>query len=280
MRHIFTVDVEDWYHGFAPSIGIPARYPKRLPYGMNPLLDLLDEFNVKATFFWLTSHALEYPELLKETIRRGHEIGSHGNDHLPLSQLSVGEIKREIRTSVLTLEDKSGIKVECFRAPYFSITKKQWWIFDILCENGISYDSSILPMNHWRTGISGYRHEIHTIMTGNGQVVEVPITTRSFRGFHFPTSGGGYFRIYPYQLTKKNLTHQAMISQPAVFYIHPWEIDTSQPKITNIHPSYILHYLGMNSVHNKLRRMLHDHSFGPLMQIANRYTTHYQEPIP
>ena len=280
MQHIFTVDVEDWYHGFPPSFGLGIVSQKRLNKGMNILLDTLDEFKVKATFFWLASHAREYPTLLKDTFDRGHEIGCHGNDHIPIYEMSPARFSSDIHSALEILSQHIGNPISCFRAPYFSLRSDTLWAVEILIEHEILFDSSILPIRHWRTGIPDAKDEIHIIETQSGSLIEVPITTTSVAGKKLPTAGGGYFRAYPYWLTDRNISESEISGKPAVFYIHPWELDKDQPRINGHSIPKFMHYLGIEATYQKLRKLLHYHEFGPLMQIASSHMpTTIKEPV-
>src|SRR5438093_1580446 len=132
MRHIFTIDVEDWYHGFPPAYSVSAPHEKRLEIGMRFLLDALEESDTRATFFWLGSEAKLYSELLKETVARGHEIGCHGLAHVPIYMMTPQDFERDAKEALSILENISGIGVQCYRAPYFSIRHDTLWALEIL----------------------------------------------------------------------------------------------------------------------------------------------------
>lgn len=271
MQHIFTVDVEDWYHGFAPSFPVPPPKYNRLEFGMNILLDALDGVGAKATFFWLGCCAEKYPALLKETLRRGHEIGCHGFDHAAIYTLSPRTFDNQTRQSIEIISHISGEPIRAYRAAYFSVRHDTIWALEILAANGITHDSSILPMRHWRTGMPGESDSIHQINTPNGPIIEVPISVRSFGKFRIPTSGGGYFRAYPYNLTKRNIAVREREEQPAVFYTHPWEFDTEQPQNIGSGITRKLHYMGISKSETKLQRLLSDYHFAPLSHVANEW---------
>ncbi len=269
MRHIFTVDVEDWYHGFPPDYSVPQPRVRRLESGMRFLLDSLEEAGVKATFFWLASEASLFPQLLRESLERGHEIGSHGLRHSPIFKMSPAAFSADTDQALSIISDITGSAVFCYRAPYFSINNNTFWALEILASFGITHDSSILPMRHWRTGMPEVRDHIQIISTPSGSITEVPITTRSFFGLQIPICGGGYFRAYPYKLSSANIKLRASFERPAVFYIHPWELDPHHPYVNQHTVIDRMHYLGLGKTQSKLKRLLRDHSFGPLIDIAN-----------
>lgn len=266
MKNIFTVDVEDWYQGFPPRVRLNGSPEKRLAYGMHRLLDLLDAQHVRATFFWLGECARDHPSLLQETARRGHEIGCHGYSHTSLFTHTPATFRLELARALETITSLTGKAVQCFRAPYFSIVKETWWALEILREHGILYDASIMPMVHWRTGIPGYNDRIGIVSTSAGNIIEAPVTVIRRFGKLLPTSGGGYFRLYSYDLTQKHIRHKNQLGQPAMFYIHPWELDPDQPPVT-FSPT---HYLGLTTTAQKLSALLTEQSFGPLMHICDQ----------
>lgn len=270
MKHIFTVDVEDWYHGFDPLYSVPPPHTSRLEIGMRYLLDMLEKFNTKATFFWLASEAEKYSALLRGTVAAGHEIGCHGLVHTPLYSLPPAKFLRDTSKALSIIENISGKQVRCYRAPYFSIRSDTWWALEILASLGIEFDSSILPMKHWRTGMPLEQDTIHSIQTPSGFITEVPITTRKIFHQRIPVSGGGYFRAYPYELTRRNIAHRALSDKPAVFYIHPWEFDPEHPKMSKGGFMKFTHYLQLESTRKKLYKLLEDHSFVPLMETAKQ----------
>ncbi len=236
---------------------------------MRFLLDSLDEAGVQATFFWLASEASLYPQLLRESLERGHEIGSHGLDHSPIFKMTPAEFSADTDQALSIISGITGNAVRCYRAPYFSINNNTFWALEILASFGITHDSSILPMHHWRTGMPGVRDHIQLISTPSGPIIEVPVTTRSFFGIRIPVSGGGYFRAYPYKFSSANIKLRTTIKRPAVFYIHPWELDPEHPNVNQHAVIDRMHYLGLGKAQNKLKRLLRDHSFGPLINIAN-----------
>jgi polysaccharide deacetylase family protein (PEP-CTERM system associated) len=268
MKHIFTVDVEDWYHAFPASVFKAHTSAHRLEVGMRVLLDLLEEYDVRATFFWLGTCARQYPTLLKEVKNRGHEIGCHGFGHDPIFTVSPQRFQSDITKALSIISDLTGESVKCFRAPNFSIRHDTFWALEILISLGIEYDSSILPLWHWKTGMFGYRDDIHKIETPSGSIMEVPITKRSFAGLDIPVTGGGYFRAYPYILSRSNIRQHERHDKPIVFYIHPWELDREHPRLAGIRFSKIVHYTGLQYVAERLHRLLREFSFGPLEEIA------------
>jgi len=282
MEHIFTVDVEDWYHGFPPEYPITSDRAPRLEQGMNFLLDALEETGAQATFFWVGREAEAYPALVRATARRGHEIGCHSYEHRPIFRQSPKEFEADTSKAVDVITEITGNKVVCYRAPFFSIRNDTSWALEILASLGITHDSSILPMRHWRTGMPEANPSIHHIPTSAGTIIEVPVAIRSILGLKIPASGGGYFRIYPYELTKRNIAAFEAKSIPAVFYTHPWEMDEGHPHLPGFGIREMMHYAGLRSARVKLIKLLRSFSFGPMKKTADLFLAEHQqiEPIP
>jgi polysaccharide deacetylase family protein (PEP-CTERM system associated) len=270
MKHIFTVDVEDWHNAFAPNVFLGHTSFRRLEIGTRILLDLLEQRHVKATFFWLGSCAKQYPSLLKEVQSRGHEIGCHGYGRYAVYDMSRESFFKETAEALSVISDLTGEPVRIFRALNFTLRRDTFWALEMLISLGIEYDSSIFPMWHWSSGIPRYQDDIHKLQTPSGSIIEVPITKRSFAGLDIPATGGGYFRAYPYSLTRSNICHRESLSKPVVFYIHPWELDREHPRLAGLEFSKVLHYIGLQHAPQKLERLLREFSFGPLTEVASR----------
>lgn len=264
LHHSFSVDVEEWFDGLTQGRG--TGYERRLQSQLDILLELLEQYETTATFFWLGSRALEYPKLVRRVEAYGHEIACHGLHHRPLYSMSPESFYAELDTATNILEEISGKKMAGFRAPYFSITKHSLWAFDILCQLGYKYDSSIFPIRHWRYGISGYSSEIHTMQTPSGELTEVPLPVRSFASLAIPRTGGAYFRIYPYWLTCSNIASAQEQGKSVVFYIHPWELDADHPVIHSSILETVPHYHSLEKTITKLHRLLSDFSFTSIAQ--------------
>jgi len=259
LQHSFSVNVEEWFDGLTQGRG--TGYERRLQHQLEILLELLEQYQTKATFFWLGSRALEYPKLVRRVLAHGHEIACHGLHHRTLYSMSPESFYEELHTATNILEEISGKKVTGFRAPYFSITKRSLWALEILCELGYSYDSSIFPIKHWRYGIAGYSPEIQTIETASGKLTEVPLPVRSFASLAIPRTGGAYFRLYPYLLTCSNIASAQEQGKPVVFYIRPWELDVEQPVVKSSILETLPHYHSLENTVTKLHRLLSDFSF-------------------
>ena len=266
MRHAFTVDLEDWYHGIPIDPGTRVGAERRLSVGTDRLLALLDHHRVRATFFVLGPIATEFPHLLRRIADLGHDIGSHGTSHDLLYTMTPERFREETRESIQVIEDCLGRPVDSYRAAYFSLTRESWWALDILAELGIRYDSSIFPVHNWRYGIPEFSRRPIRLETANGPIDEFPISVRVIAGRTIPAAGGAYFRIYPWMLTRSNLRSAERSGQPVIFYIHPWELDPDHPRVPFHWKSRITHYVALDRTIPRLERMLAEFSFTTLKE--------------
>jgi polysaccharide deacetylase family protein (PEP-CTERM system associated) len=282
IKNVFSVDLEDWYQGLEIDMDQWARYEGRVEKGLEVLLDLLDHAGVRATFFVLGWQAERTPHLVPRLAARGHEIASHGWSHRFVYAQGPEAFRAELRRSKQVLEEQSGKRVLGYRAPFFSITKDALWALDILLEEGIVYDSSVFPTHNYRYGIPGAIRQPGWVRTpSGGRLFEVPLTTvrvpgpNSALGMNVPLGGGGYFRLYPYALTRALRRHLLRNeSHGLVFYVHPWEFDTAQPRISVPRPlAGFTHYYRLDSTAEKTRQLLADFSFAPMREVfADEFT--------
>lgn len=275
MRNALTVDVEDFYQVSAFERHIPRgqwlEYPQRVAASTRTILEIMAETGTRGTFFILGWIAAQYPELVREIVAAGHEIGLHSNLHRLIYEMSPDEFREDLRTGKAILEDAAGLAVDMYRAPSFSITRQSLWALDILVEEGIRYDSSIFPILHDRYGIPGGRTDIHTIQTPAGPLYEFPPAVCRLLGKNLPISGGGYFRLYPYRLSRC-LLHSVNRKQgrPFVFYIHPWEVDPGQPRLPfGSRATQFRHRVGLGRNAAKFRRLLRDFRFGGMREVMD-----------
>ena len=266
MKHAFTVDLEDWYDGIPISNDSKAVAERRLSIGTERLLAILERFDTRATFFVLAGICRLYPRLMRQIAAANHEVGSHGQSHDFIYHMSRQRFLEETRFSVRALEDCIGRPVNCYRAAYFSITRQSLWALEVLAAEGIRFDSSIFPVRNWRYGIPDYSRRPLRVDTANGPVLEFPLSTRRFLGRNVPTTGGAYFRIYPYWLTRLNMLASEREGIPVVFYLHPWELDPEHPRVS-FHPlARATHYFNLRSTAPKLERLLSDFHFTTLRE--------------
>ncbi|MBI1425236.1 MAG: DUF3473 domain-containing protein [Gammaproteobacteria bacterium] len=272
MNNVLSVDVEDYFHVAALSETIKvddwSNISPRVVDNTRRLLDLFDRHNVKATHFVLGWVAERFPELVREIDTRGHEVASHGYSHQLVYDQSPDVFHEETRKSKAMLEDILGKPVHGYRAASYSITKKSLWALDILSDLGFKYDSSIFPIRHDRYGIPDAEPLPHKLKTPNGNhIVEFPLTTSSLFGVKMPAAGGGYFRLYPYALSKFLLRRVEKEHKPIVFYLHPWEIDHAQPRVKASALSTFRHYNNLDKCEGRLEKLLQDFSFTTMSDV-------------
>jgi len=275
MNNVLSVDVEDYFHVAALSNSIKVsdwpRIPGRVEQNTRRLLDLFDRHNVKVTHFVLGWVAERYPGLIREIDARGHEVASHGYSHQLVYNQTPEIFRKETTKSKAILEDTLSKRVTGYRAASYSITNKSLWALDILVEAGFRYDSSIFPIRHDRYGIPDAEVLPHRLKTPNGgEIVEFPLTTSSILGFKMPAAGGGYFRLYPYALSKFLLRRVEKAKKPIVFYLHPWEIDYEQPRVKASPLSTFRHYNNLDKCEKRLERLLEDFSFSTMSEVLTR----------
>ena len=261
-RNSLSVDVEDYFHVSALA-GIIDRddwhdMEYRAEENTRKLLALFDDFGVKATFYVLGWLANRSPALIREIDAEGHEIACHGLNHELVYGQSPEVFEHETRTSKEILEDITGTPVIGYRAASWSITNQSLWALDILRSLGFLYDSSIFPIRHDRYGIPDAQQYAGVIITPEGhEIVEFPPSTIDLLGMRLPVSGGGYFRIFPYALTRFGLRRVNQKSaQPFNFYLHPWEIDPDQPRFDASWLSRFRHYTNLHKTESRLRQLL------------------------
>jgi len=271
MTHAFTVDVEEWFDGIPVGREIKARMEPRLHVGMTSLLELMDARAVRGTFFFLGPVARDNASLLKRLAAGGHEIGCHGWSHDPLYTMSPERFREETAQARDVIEQITGEPVRSYRAAYWSVTELSLWALDELAGLGFRCDSSIFPVKNWRYGIAGFSREPRWIETRSGPILEVPASVCRLFGQNVPVSGGAYFRIYPYALTRSNFVRAEHRGQPVVFYLHPWELDPMHPRLPFDWRARATHYFNLPSTRPRLAALLSHFQFAPLrdMDLSN-----------
>jgi polysaccharide deacetylase family protein (PEP-CTERM system associated) len=265
-RHHFTVDVEEYFHVAALERTIARdrwdETPSRLAAPALELLDLLAANAATATFFILGWVARRHPDLVRRIVRSGHEVASHGWAHERVPTLTPAAFRTDVRDSKRLLEDIGGASVLGYRAPSFSIVPGLEWAFDILLEEGYTYDSSVFPGPRLDGNRSrGANFDPYWITRPAGRLREFPPTVLRRLGMTIPAGGGGYFRILPYGLTQAALRDHERRGVPGTFYIHPWELDPDQPRVRASALSRVRHYTGLSRTRARLQRLLAEFSF-------------------
>jgi polysaccharide deacetylase family protein (PEP-CTERM system associated) len=270
LTNALTIDVEDYFQvsAFAPYIARSQWETQecRVQRNVERILELLALHQTKATFFTLGWVAERYPHLVRSIVDQGHELASHGYGHERASDLTQAAFRQDIVSAKKILEDIGGVAVQGYRAPSFSIGKSNLWAFDELLEAGYRYTSSVYPIAHDHYGMPDWPRFAQPVREG---LLEVPVTTLRKFNRNFPSSGGGYFRLLPYALSRWMIQQvNAQDQQPAIFYFHPWEIDAGQPRIPGIDAkTRFRHYVNIGRMDARLQQLLADFRWGRMDHI-------------
>lgn len=270
ITNALTIDVEDYFQvsAFAPHIARSSWDTRecRVERNVGRILEMLSVRQTKATFFTLGWLAERYPQLVRRIVREGHELASHGYGHERASDLTEHAFFEDIQHAKSILEEIGGVEIKGYRAPSFSIGEGNQWAFDCLVRAGYQYSSSIYPIRHDHYGMPDSPRHAYQVRPG---LLEVPITTLRMFNRNFPSSGGGYFRLLPYALSRWMLNRVNMDErQSGIFYFHPWEIDTEQPRIPGISSkTRFRHYVNIGRMEDRLKQLLGDFSWGRMDRI-------------
>jgi polysaccharide deacetylase family protein (PEP-CTERM system associated) len=269
-----TIDVEDYFHVSVFDGVVPRaqwdRLESRVCANTERLLEIFDAYEVKATFFVLGCVAERFPQLVRRISALGHEVASHGFSHRLIYDQTPKAFREDVRRAKALLESACGTAVIGYRAPSYSVTPRSLWALDILIEEGYRYDSSIFPIRHDRYGIPVSPRHPYTISRGVGTLIEAPGSTTAVGPFNLPIAGGGYFRILPYWWTRWGINRvNRREGRPAIFYLHPWEIDPEQPRLGAGALSRFRHYRNLEQTENRLRQLLSDFSFAPIARVLS-----------
>lgn len=272
IQNALTIDVEDYFQVAALAEAVDrddwSSMEYRVEANTDRLLALFDEHQTKATFFTLGWIAERSPALIRRIRDAGHEIASHGYSHQLIYTQTPEVFREETRKSKTVLEDTTGNAVTGYRAASYSITSKSRWALDILYEEGFTWDSSIFPVHHDRYGMPGTPHEPYLLQTPNGgTLTEFPLSTCPIGQYRLPIAGGGYFRLFPYGFSRWGLGKINKAGQPFIFYLHPWEIDTEQPRLKVKAFSRFRHYNNLDKCMGRLERLLGDFRFGSVSDV-------------
>jgi polysaccharide deacetylase family protein (PEP-CTERM system associated) len=272
----FSVDVEDYFQvaALAPAISReswPTR-EYRVERNTEVILQLCEEKKVRGTFFILGWVAEKSPQLVKRIANAGHEIACHGFSHQLIYRQTLEVFREETLRAKHFLEDVIGKTVTGYRAASFSITRDSLWALDVLIDAGFEYDSSVFPIRHDRYGIPGAAPEPGRIVAPSQRtLVEFPMSAATFFGVQVPVSGGGYFRILPYWITRAGLKQiNERAGRPFTFYLHPWEVDPEQPRVKVGALSRFRHYTNLHRCEARLRRVLGDFRFATMRQVLEQ----------
>jgi polysaccharide deacetylase family protein (PEP-CTERM system associated) len=272
MKNILSFDIEEHFQvsGLASAISRTDwdRHSSRVEKNTDTILSILGRHDVKATFFILGWIAERHQSMLKKIRAAGHEIASHGYEHKLIYDMTPDEFRADIKKSLDIIEGIAAVKVKGFRAPSFSLSANDLEKFQILADLGITYDSSLFPMKHFRYGdaTSVPLAPFEIIHNGKAILREYPMTVVDFLGRRIPAGGGGYFRLYPDFLIKRNFKKVNAENRPVIVYLHPWEFDPEQPRIKGAgFGNTFRHYFNLKKTANKLDNLLTNLAFGPFV---------------
>jgi polysaccharide deacetylase family protein (PEP-CTERM system associated) len=275
ITNALTVDVEEYFtvqnlDAVVPWETWPA-HPLRADRQIRQLLDLFEARGAKATFFVLGWVAERMPALLKEIHRRGHEVAAHSYWHRLVFEQGPEEFRSDLKRVKALLEDTIGAPVHGYRAPTYSVTKHSLWAHPILVEEGFRYSSSIFPITHDRYGIPDYPRFPMVVETPAGPLWEFPLTTLRTFGKNLPVAGGGYLRLLPARSVAAGLAWvNRRERQPAIVYLHPWEIDPEIPRFRQGWLKDTRGYLGLSAMLGKLDYLLSVLSFDRVDRVLSR----------
>ena len=261
ITNAMTVDVEDYFQVSAFAKTIDRKdwdaMPCRVEQNVDLLLNLFAENHAHGTFFVLGWIAERYPSMVKRIAAAGHELASHGYGHLRATEQGSAGFAADIQRAKQLLEEISGCEIRGYRAPSFSIDTTNPWAFDAILEAGYSYSSSVYPVKHDHYGMPNAPRFPYRSRTN---LVEIPITTVRTLGRNFPAGGGGFFRLLPYRISKMAINKvNSDDRMPAIFYMHPWEVDPDQPRIEGIGlKSRFRHYVNLSATESRVRRLTQD----------------------
>lgn len=274
MINALSFDLEDWFHNTHLekylNRSLWKTYPPRAEENTEKILSLLRSKGVYATFFVLGQVAERHPDLIRKISEQGHEIATHGWSHTRAYQQTPQEFESELKQSIKLLESITGEKVLGHRAACFSITANTQWVIDVLMRNDLAYDSSIFPIMHDKYGMVSAPRFPYVLRQQEGKkLIEFPPSTCQFFGMNIPVAGGGYFRLYPYQLTRMFISNLNRQGKPAIVYLHPPEFDTHQPELGIDPLNKFRIYIGVKGNFKKLKKLLGDFRFAPVKQVLN-----------
>jgi polysaccharide deacetylase family protein (PEP-CTERM system associated) len=267
-----SVDVEDYFHveAFADRISPHTwdQYPSRVVANTRRVLEMFARAGVRGTFFVLGWVAERFPQLVREILAAGQEIGCHSYLHQCIWRLTPEQFRSDTRRALAAIQDASGVAVAGYRAPTFSIVQRTLWALEILLEEGLQYDSSVFPVHHDVYGLPQAPRTTFCWEFSEGRfLLEVPMSTIRLLGSNFPVGGGGYLRLLPMAYSRWGLKRLEQDSIPFQLYLHPWEIDPEQPRLPGRWKSRLRHYRNLEFMQSRIERLLIEAQFAPLKEV-------------
>jgi len=265
LKNVVSVDVEDYFQAEAWAQVVQRsdwdHCACRVEANTQRLLELFAAQMVHATFFVVGWVAERFPGLIREIDAAGHELACHSYWHRLIYQLSPKDFREDTQRAKKVIEQITGQPIYGYRAPTYSIVAGSLWALEILVELGFTYDSSIFPIHHDRYGIPWAPRKPFRIQTPAGPLMEYPLTTFRIGNHNLPVGGGGYLRLLPQWYTRFGIRRARQEGLPIVAYVHPWEIDPSQPRLPGKLTSRLRHYTNLSKTYDRLNDMLRQGAF-------------------
>lgn len=278
-HNILTIDVEDWFHILdTPKAPPPEQWadmPLRAQKGIEKLLVMLAERNTRATFFWLGWMAERFPRLVRQCLKAGHEIGSHGYLHVLAYEVGRDRFFADIQKGKSVLEDLVGQPVLGFRAPGFGITARTPWAFDVIKEAGYEYDSSVFPASRGHGGMGESPVGPYLIHTEYGFLPEIPMSVIDILGKRMSLFGGGYLRLAPRQIIRWGISKLRKTNQPLVVYLHPREVDPYHPRLPLSPLRRFKSYVNLRATMPKLNWLCSSYSFSTMRELVEEFVNSF-----
>ncbi len=274
LQSMITIDVEEWFHGHNYLDAVPVEQweaqESRVEKGMQVCFDLLDRNKAKATFFVLGWTAQRHPDLVRETIHRGHEVACHSFSHPVVYEMTRDEFRADTEQALAALAEAGASSVYGYRAPSFSVTPAVHDYLEILQDLGFQYDCSIFPVHHPRYGQPDSPRRPYKLNAELDSLIEIPMPTFRFLGLNIPFSGGGYLRWLPMPAFGALRAGARCQGVPCILYAHPWELDDFQPQVSVGKATNLRSQGGQASMPKKLEAVLKDGEFITLKQYADQ----------
>ena len=274
MKHALSFDIEDWFHIVdIPELEDTSLWDTRISIvedKTNLILSIVEEYDVKATFFVLGWIAKKYPQIPKRIVEAGHELGTHSFWHRRVYELTPDIFYEDLKLSIDILQDLTGAKVKGFRAPSFSIIPGSEWAFDVIKGVGLTYDASLFPASRGHGGFP-CPVEPHTFNKTDSNIPELPMSIFQAGQISIPFSGGGYLRALPYFLINHGFRSFERKGVPVVVYLHPRDFATEQPTVPMPLNRRFKSYVGLSTTENKLRSLLRNYDFTTCEEILKDY---------
>lgn len=274
--NIITFDIEEWALALTSGYGNSKKYAEYDAY-LDRILEALDVNKIKATFFCTGSMAVNFAYVVKKIEDAGHEIGCHSFQHTWMNKLTHDKAREDTHKAVDSLEQLIGQKILSYRAPAFSISERNKWMFEVLADNGIERDASVFPAARDFGGFPGFGQQVPTLISYNGIIIkEFPIAMAQIMGRDVAYSGGGYFRFFPLSFIRKEMTKadyvmtyfhiEDFISEKSdVLSREEHEIYFKEPgTLKNRHIRHIKSNLGKKGAMKKLLSLLANERFDDL----------------